>query len=105
MNTLASDFKNNFSLFKNQYLTVKYIVTAVCDPASLPRILELFTLRGITPDYVKSQKSKEGLLVINIQINMLNESSAQVILEKIHALILVRYVNTEIFISKNLNAA
>jgi hypothetical protein len=92
----------SFNLFKNQYLTVKYHITTDCDPASLSRVLELFALRGMIPSHVRSNKYNDDLLSIEIHITNVTDKEAQVILEKLHAQILVRFANIEVLLSKSL---
>lgn len=94
---------SSFNLFKNQYLTVKYHITTDCDPQGLSRVLELFSLRGMIPSHVRSNKYNDDLLSIDIHITNITDKEAQIILEKLHTQVLVRFVNIEILLSNNLS--
>jgi len=79
--------------------TVHFSIAAENSPGTLPRILELFALRGITPEQVKCHKYNQGNLSIDVFIKGLSHQEQAVILQKIAAQVLVFSVKQENLLS------
>ena len=80
--------------------TVHYFITTDADPAALPRVLELFALRGITPDLVKVCQYKQPSfptknLSIDIHVAGLSTAEQEVIYHKLGAQVTVQNVRQE----------
>lgn len=86
--------------FRSQQETVHFTVTTDNDPAALPRVLELFALRNITPDLVRSSKYNGGCLSIDIHVKGLGQTDKTIIFEKLHTQVLVRSVSEEVLLLK-----
>ena len=79
--------------------TVHFSIAAENAPGTLPRILELFALRGLTPEQVKCSKYNQGNLSIDVFIKDLSEHEQAIILQKITAQVLVFSVKQENLLS------
>ena len=82
-------------------ITVHYAIIADAHPGALPRVLELFALRNITPDLVKVRKySKssyhDGNLSIDIHVTGLSPKEQDITRHKLGAQISVQNVREEI---------
>lgn len=80
--------------------TVQYFITADADPAALPRVLELFAMRGITPDLVKVCQYKQHSfpaqnLSIDIHVAGLSAAEQDIIYHKLGAQVAVQNVRQE----------
>lgn len=85
--------------------TVHYSVTADAHPGALPRILDLFALRNITPDLVKVSKYKQvgfhgDILDISIHVLGLKPAEQEIILQKLASHISVHSVREELLFQK-----
>ena len=85
--------------------SVHFSITADADPGALPRVLELFALRGLTPDLVRVSKFKQqsflrSNIAIDIHISGLNTAEQDIILHKLHAQISVQNVREEVLLGK-----
>ena len=86
--------------------TAHYSITADAHPGALPRILELFALRNITPDLVKVSKYKQvdfhgDILDISIHVLGLKPAEHEIILHKLASHISVYTVREELLFQKN----
>ena len=86
--------------------TVHYSITAEAHPGALPRVLELFALRGITPDRVKAHQYKQrGFIQENLSIDIhvtgLGPHEQDIIFHKLAEQISVRTVRNEILFQKS----
>lgn len=85
--------------------SIQYFITADVDPGVISRVTELFSLRGIVPDYLKvSRYKRTGLiretLSIDVRVTELNPHEQEVILQKLNMIVCVQTVRKEaIFIS------
>ncbi|MBL4800770.1 MAG: hypothetical protein JKY45_02680 [Emcibacter sp.] len=80
--------------------TVHYAVTADAHPGALPRVLELFALRNITPDRIRVHKYQQNScmdtnLSIDIHVSDLCLAEQEIILHKLAAQISVQNVRQE----------
>ncbi len=85
--------------------TAHYSITADAHPGALPRILELFALRNITPDLVKVRQYKQDEifdtnLSIDIHVSGLSGPEQQIIFHKLVAQVSVQNVRKEILFRK-----
>lgn len=85
--------------------TVHYAVTADAHPAALPRVLELFARRNITPDLVRVSKYRaaafrEGNLSIDVHVSGLSADEQKLILQKLAAQVSVQNVREEVLLQK-----
>ncbi len=85
--------------------TVHYAVTADAHPGALPRVLELFALRNITPDLVRVSKYRtaafrEGNLSIDVHVSGLSPDEQAIILQKLSAQVSVQNVREEVLFQK-----
>ena len=88
-----------------QPTTIHYTVTTDAHPGALPRVLELFALRNITPDLVKVRKYKqsrffEANLSIDVHVSGLNVAEQSIISHKLAAQISVQNVREEVLFQK-----
>lgn len=86
--------------------TVHYSVTTDAHPGALPRVLELFALRNITPDLVKVSKFKsptfrEGNLSIDVHVSGLSSEEQAIVLHKLASQVSVQNVREEILFQKS----
>lgn len=84
---------------------VHFSITTDADPGALPRVLELFALRGLTPDLVKVSKFKQQNslkcnLAIDVHISGLSPAEQDIILQKLHTQISVQNVREEVLLGK-----
>jgi len=97
---------NELSLKKNlPPATVHYALVTDDHPGALPRVLELFSLRNITPDLVKVQKYSqtvlpERYLCIDIHVIGLSPAEQDIIRHKLAAQITVKNIREEILYIK-----
>lgn len=85
--------------------SVHFSITADADPGALPRVLELFALRGLTPDLVKVSKFKQqnflkSNLAIDVHISGLSPAEQDIILQKLHTQVSVQNVREEVLLGK-----
>jgi hypothetical protein len=71
-------------------------VRAVHDPASLPRVLELFALRNLVPDRVDCRANGAGYLDIVLEVPGLDDHDAGVLERKLGQLVTTDSVSAEI---------
>ena len=89
--------------------TVQYFITTDVDPGAISRVVELFALRGITPNSLKVHQYKKTPLIheklsIDIRISNLSEAEQNVIFQKLQAQVCVQTVRKEV-VFKNIKAA
>ncbi|MBT5187534.1 MAG: hypothetical protein HOH19_11655 [Kordiimonadaceae bacterium] len=80
--------------------TVQYLISADVHPCTASRVLDLFALRGITPEHIKVSQYKKTPLIreslcIDIRVSGLTSHEQDVILQKISAQICVQNVRIE----------
>jgi hypothetical protein len=73
------------------FQTASYRVSALPDPATLLRILELFALRDIVPQRVKCRQIGDRLLA-EIDVCELGDREGALIADKMRAIVLVQSV-------------
>jgi|GEM_PF-2226811 len=78
--------------------TVHFFIQAENDPASLSRVLELFAMRNITPNKVRSSKFRDGNLSIDVSVCDLNDHEKNIIHAKLHEQVLVHTVRNEVIL-------
>lgn len=78
---------------------VHFSITAESAPCTLPRIVELFALRGITPEKVSACKYNGGNLAIEVYVKGLSAHEQSVIAQKITTHISVLCVSQEVLLS------
>ena len=72
-----------------------FTITAIADPALLPRILGFFAQDNLVPQRIKSHHFKDGDLVLDLCLNTISDQRASVIAEKLRQLIPVKHVHLE----------
>ncbi|MBL4612986.1 MAG: hypothetical protein JKY91_04510 [Emcibacter sp.] len=85
--------------------TVHYAITTEAHPGALPRVLELFAQRNITPDLLRVSKYKQSgfidaSLSIDIHVSGLSPAEQEVILHKLTVQISVQNVRQEVLYQK-----
>ncbi|PHZ83393.1 acetolactate synthase small subunit [Paremcibacter congregatus] len=88
--------------------SVHYAVTADAHPGALPRVLELFARRGITPDLVKVSKYRspaftDDNLAIDIHVSGLSDQEQDIIRQNLAIQVTVQQVRDEVFIGRQKN--
>jgi hypothetical protein len=83
--------------------TVQYLISADVHPCTVSRVLDLFALRGTTPDQIKVNQYKKTpytreSLSIDIHVSGLTSHEQDVVLEKISSQVCVQNVRKEVFI-------
>ncbi len=73
----------------------RFSVQADYEVNTLSRVLELFTLRGLTCDSLLAKKTDDGLQWIELHCNDIEEQHANVLLNKLRQIITVRTVRAE----------
>ena len=82
--------------------SVRFFITTDVDPGAIARVLEHFSLRGVTPDLLKVSQYKQTSLVrenlsFDIHVSGLSDDTYDVILQKLNAQVGVQSVRKESF--------
>ncbi|MCF8474302.1 MAG: hypothetical protein K9G26_06340 [Emcibacter sp.] len=85
--------------------TVHYFITTDDHPGALPRVLELFALRNITPHKVKVRKYTKSIfqdnsMDIDIHVTGLSPKEQEIIFHKLSSHVSVYEVREEILFQK-----
>lgn len=80
--------------------SIQYFITADVDPGVISRVTELFSLRGIVPNYLKVSRYKRTgnipeALSIDVRVTGLNSHTQDVILQKLNSIVCVQTVRKE----------
>ena len=86
--------------------SVQYHITTDVHPGALSRVLQIFELRGITPDLLKVRQYKQNSpisenLSIDLHVSGLSETEEDVILQKILSQVCVQSVRKENFFQRS----
>ena len=73
----------------------RFSVQAECEPSTLSRVLELFTVRGVAYDTMSARKTTDGFQWIELDCADVEDHSALVVLNKIRQIITVRSAQME----------
>ena len=86
--------------------SVQYHITTDVHPGALSRVLQIFELRGITPDLLKVRQYQQSSLIrgnlsIDLYLSGLSETEEDVILQKLLSQVCVQSVRKENFFQRN----
>lgn len=86
--------------------SVQFFISADVDPGVISRVIELFSLRGIVPHFLKVTRytkmaSIPESLSIDIRASGLSNKEQQIILNKLTAIVCVQNVRKEIHFQKS----
>ncbi|WP_262689906.1 hypothetical protein [Kordiimonas aestuarii] len=83
----------------------RFSVMAELDPNTLSRVLELFTIRGLTCDTLAARRTEEGFQWIELDCSDLDDQSASVLLNKIRQIVTVKSARIETLVLRFANLA
>jgi acetolactate synthase regulatory subunit len=73
----------------------RFSVQADYEVNTLPRVLELFTVRGLECDSLSAKKTEDGLQWIELDYSDVEDTHTNVLLNKLRQIITVRTVQVE----------
>ncbi|MDB5715582.1 MAG: hypothetical protein JWO15_2979 [Sphingomonadales bacterium] len=77
---------------KQKSLAIQFTISAPADVQVLPRVLEYFVLRDLTPSWVSAKVDGENIRIV-VQHPEIDAQLAELIAEKMRAAVLIEHVD------------